>query len=140
MGVKFVLNRDLFEKLLHRTRATAAEVAETARSGAALVSQKAEDTLAGAKLRRAVRDLEEEIELQMRAVGELVYATHKGNPSDSEDIQEILEYVDSLYEQLDGHQRELKAMQGALFCDVCGAENAATNVYCQECGQPLSRR
>lgn len=139
MGIRIIWNTGAWKKLLRRTKSTASDVAETARSGAAAVGQKAEDALVYAKLRRAVRDLEEEIALQMQAVGEMVYATHKGNPSDSEELQEILEYVDSLYEQIEGHQRQMKIMQGVLFCGACGAENAATNVYCQECGQPLSR-
>ena len=51
----------------------------------------------------------------------------------------LLERLDALNRDLSDAQRELKILKGALFCDVCGAENAATNVYCQECGQPLSR-
>ena len=128
-----------WKKLARRTRETAENVAGAAQTGAILVGQKAEETLAYAKLRRTVKDLEEEIDLQMKAVGELIYATHRGTPSDSDDVQEILEYVDSLSEEMEGHQRQMKAMKGSLFCQVCGAENAGTNVYCHNCGQPLSR-
>lgn len=128
-----------WKRLLHRTKETAGSVAEAAQTGANLVSQRAEETLAYAKLRRTVKDLQSEIDLQMKAIGELIYATHCGTPSDSDDVQEILEYVDSLYEEMEGHQRQMKAMKGGLFCQVCGAENAGTNVYCHNCGQPLSR-
>ena len=103
------------------------------------MGQKAEETLACAKLRSSIRELKGEIDNQLKAAGELVYATHKGNPSDSEALQIILERLDALNQDLSDAERELKILKGALFCDVCGAENAATNVYCQECGQPLSR-
>ena len=75
----------------------------------------------------------------MQAVGELIYATHRGTPSDSQAVQEILEYVDGLYEELEGHQQQLKLLRGLLLCGACGAENGGGNVYCHNCGQPLSR-
>ena len=71
--------------------------------------------------------------------GMLIYATHTGTPSDSGDVQNILEYVDSLYEQLEGHEAELKRMRGLLLCACCGAENEGDWVYCRSCGQPLER-
>ena len=137
MAIRF--NKEIWNKLLHRTKVTAAGAAEAARTGAAIVGQKAEETLACAKLRASIRELKGEIDSQLRSAGELVYATHKGSPSDSDALQAILERVDALYRDLDDAQRELKILKGMVFCDACGAENAATNVYCQECGQPLSR-
>ena len=62
-----------------------------------------------------------------------------GGASDSGDVQNILEYVDSLYEQLEGHEAELKRMRGLLLCACCGAENEGDWVYCRSCGQPLER-
>ncbi len=137
MAIRF--NKEIWNKLLHRTKVTAAGAAEAARTGAAIVGQKAEETLACAKLRASIRELKGEIDSQLRSAGELVYATHKGSPSDSDALQAILERLDALYRDLDDAQRELKILKGMVFCDACGAENAATNVYCQECGQPLSR-
>ena len=137
MAIQF--NKEVWSRLLHRTKKTAAEAAEAAKTGAAIVGQKAEETLACAKLRSSIRELKGEIDNQLKAAGELVYATHKGTPSDSEALQTILERLDALNRDLSDAEREQKILKGALFCDVCGAENAATNVYCQECGQPLSR-
>ena len=137
MAIRF--NKEIWNKLLHRTKVTAAGAAEAARTGAAIVGQKAEETLACAKLRASIRELKGEIDSQLRSAGELVYATHKGSPSDSDALQAILERLDALYRDLDDAQRELKILKGMVFCDACVAENAATNVYCQECGQPLSR-
>lgn len=135
-----LFNKKTWQKLLGRTKKTAESVAEAAQSGAAVVGQKAEETLACAKLHRRVHELQEEIDLQMGEVGRLIYATHCGTPSDSDSVQEILEYVDSLYEEMEGHHKQMKIMRGALFCDVCGQENTATNVYCHNCGQPLARK
>ena len=90
--------------------------ARKAKKAAAGLERRAEEAVNRVQLRRTIRDLEEEIGLQLREVGELVYATHRGTPSDSEDIQEILEYVDSLREELEAHQRELRTLAGVRFC------------------------
>ena len=109
-----------------------------AKHSAATVSRKTEDAMLSTKLRRQIRDLEEEIDLQLAEVGALVYATHTGTPSSSQEMQQILTYIDGLYQELDAHERQLRMMQGFLYCPVCGAENPGTNAFCQECGKDLS--
>ena len=138
MSIKFHFNSDFLTNLFARTKASAADVTEAARTGMAAVTVKANDTLACAKLHRAINEIEDEIDLQLCDIGRLVYATHIGNPSDSEEIQKILEYVDGLYEEIEAHERELDHLQGIRFCEVCGAENSSAFDYCQDCGNPLS--
>lgn len=101
------------------------------------LSGKAADALAYAKLRRTVDDLEDEIMLQMCAIGELVYATHCGDPSDSDELQKILEYVDDLHDEIEGHEQQMMLLRGLRICPICGSEVSEGDVFCQECGQPL---
>lgn len=101
------------------------------------LSAKAADLVERAKLIRAISDLEDEIALQMRSIGELVYATHRGTPSDSDELQKILEYVDDLRDEIEGHEQQLKIMQGIYCCPICGEDVTGDDVYCQNCGQPL---
>ena len=101
------------------------------------ISTKAADTLTLAKLRRTVADLEDEIMLQMCTIGELIYATHRGTPSDSEHLQKILEYVDDLEAEIAGHEQQIKLLLGIIPCPVGGEDVAENDVYCQKCGQPL---
>lgn len=115
------------------------DAAEVARTAAEAAGRKARSVLSRIRLEREIRDLQEEIDLQMQAVGEILYAAHKGSPSDSDCVQKILEYVDGLYEELEAHQREWKTLQGLLVCPACGAANESTNIYCQNCGRALSR-
>jgi len=137
--MEFTWEKRAWNTLVRRTEDAALDVTEAARAGVELLGRRAEDSVTRGKLTRAVRDLQEEIDIQMKAVGELIYATHRGFPSDSSDVQEILEYVDGLYEEMEGHQQQLKRLQGLLLCEACGAENDGRNVYCHNCGQPLSR-
>lgn len=134
-----VLNREMFQQLARCTQRAAEETAAAVRSGAAAVGRRTDEAVTCARLRRRSRELQGQIDRQLQEVGMLLYATHCGNPSDSDAVQARLETVDRLREELGACQREVKRMNGALFCDRCGAENAGANVYCHNCGQPLSR-
>ena len=138
MSIKITFKSDLINNLLAKKNISAADVTEVARTGMAAMSVKANDAIACAKLHRAINELEDEIDLQLCDIGRLIYGTHIGNPSDSEEIQKILEYVDGLYEEIAAHEHELDLLQGLHFCDECGAENPAEYDYCQDCGHPLS--
>ena len=127
--MKITIHQRQIEALFHRAAQAAETARDTASEAAGLAGRRAE----------AAADVTEEIELQMGEIGRLIYATHTGTPSDSGDVQNILEYVDSLYEQLEGHEAELKRMRGLLLCACCGAENEGDWVYCRSCGQPLER-
>ena len=109
-----------------------------AKHSAATVSRKTEDAMLSTKLRRQIRDLEEEIDLQLAEVGALVYATHTGTPSSSQEMQQILTYIDDLFEELVGHERQLKILGGSKFCPACDQENAGEHTFCQECGKNLT--
>ena len=101
------------------------------------LSAKAADLVSRVKLMRTISDLEDEITLQLCSIGELIYATHRGTPSDSEELQRILEYVDDLHDQIEGHEQQLKLMLGVISCPMCGEDVQEDDVYCQNCGQPL---
>ncbi len=137
MGVKIVVSREKLERLGRETRQAVRQAAGVAAEAAAAVGRRAENAVAMARLERAAADVEEEIALQMQAVGELLYATHRGTPSDSDDIQQILEYVDGLYEELEGYRLEQRKLAGERPCPVCGGDNQPDDAYCRTCGQPL---
>ena len=137
MSIKVNINSECLKKLLAKTKASAADMTDAARTGMAAVSVKANDTIACARLHRAINDLEDEIDLQLCDIGRLIYATHIGNPSDSDEIQKILTYVDGLYEEIAAHEHQLDLLQGIRVCSVCGAENTPANAYCQDCGTPF---
>ena len=137
MSIKVKVHSEFLNNLFAKTKVSAADMADAARTGVAAMSVRATDAIACAKLHRAINDLEDEIDLQLCDIGRLIYATHIGNPSDSDEIQKILTYVDGLYEEIAAHEEELDRLQGSRICSVCGAENAPDNVYCQDCGNPF---
>lgn len=100
--------------------------------------RRAEEVLSRLRVEREVRDIEEEIGLQMREAGELLYAKHCGETPTGE-IEEIMEYVDGLHEELAAYKREKETLRGRLICPACGEANGADCLYCRNCGAPLSR-
>lgn len=128
-----------WKKLARSVGDAALDAASVVREGASGLRGRVEEMVSRVRLDREVRDLREEVNLQMRAVGEIIYASHRGNPSDSQRVQSILEYVDGLYEQLDAHRREQETLRGLLVCPACGEANRMDSLYCRNCGKPLSR-
>ncbi|MBR2895538.1 MAG: hypothetical protein IKC03_07775 [Oscillospiraceae bacterium] len=111
MSIKLTIHPGRLTVLMKRTKDSVSQITEAARDSVSVVSIKAEDVLTQSRLQREIADLKEEIDLQMQAVGELLYATHRGKPSNSEEMQKILDYLDSLYEQMEGHQEQLSFLR-----------------------------
>ncbi|MBR2132359.1 MAG: hypothetical protein IJ955_07450 [Oscillospiraceae bacterium] len=111
MSIKLTIRPGRLTVLMQRTKDSVSQITEAARDSVSVVSVKAEDVLTQSKLQREIADLKEEIALQMQAVGELLYATHRGRPSNSEEMQKILDYLDSLHEQIEGHQEQLSFLR-----------------------------
>ena len=70
-------------------------------------------------------------------MGQLLYATHTGAPSDSGEMEHLLQEADKVRAALRENRRELALLRGVVVCDGCCAENAVENRYCQECGEKL---
>lgn len=125
--------------VLQRAGDAALDAAAALREGTSAAERRAGGVLSRLRLEREIHDLQEEIGLQMQAVGEMMYASHRGRPADSGQVQEILEYVDGLHEEMEAHRRELETLRGLVICSGCGEGNSAGSLYCQNCGKPLSR-
>ena len=126
-------------RFLQNVKNAALDVADAVQEGSWAVQGRVGNVVERLRLQREVRDLREEIDLQMRSVGEIIYAAHKGSPSDSQKVQDILEFVDGLHEELDAHVREQETLQGFLVCPGCGEPNRPEGLYCERCGRALSR-
>lgn len=128
-----------FKRLARFAGGAALDAVSVLQEGAAAAGRQAEEVLSRVRLEREVRDLREEIDLQMQAVGEILYASHRGDVSGQGKVEEILEYVDGLNEELEAHRREQETLRGLIVCSACGEANGANCLYCQNCGKPLSR-
>ena len=74
------------------------------------------------------------VNVGLRELGELLYATHTGTPTDSELLLEKMREIDELKARL----RELEGEPIIhLICPRCGHEVQPEDVYCRDCGEKL---
>ena len=122
------------QELLENVQRTASRVSDVAVDAAYGVGKKAGELLSVAKLNIRLVDLRSEVNLQLREVGEMVYATHTGTPTDSDRLLEKMQEIDGLKARL----RELEGEPVIhLLCPCCGSEVREGDVYCRDCGEKL---
>ena len=115
-------------------RAAAADAGTFVRNAASAVDDGAQKLTGAVKRRLETADLHGEINVRLQELGELLYATHTGTPTDSEALVNKMKEIDDL-------KARLHAVEGEpvihLICPVCGHEVHPDDVYCRECGVKL---
>ena len=130
------MNEKLYE-LLNAVQRTAVQAGNVASDAAYGVSKKAGELLAVAKLNIKIMELKGNVKTQMQELGELLYATHTGNPTDSEVLLAKLEEVDGLYAQIAELEEQIGKEASAPACGTCGAAVQEDALFCGECGEKL---
>lgn len=125
------------QELLDSVQRTAGVVGEAAGDVAYGVGKRASMLLSVGKLNIQSVDLKAEIAAQLRQVGEMMYATHTGDPTDSDDLLEKLQKIDGLHAQIAALDAEIARLQGGVLCPHCGAPAKNGEVFCKECGGKL---
>ncbi len=107
---------------------------ETAQTVAYTVGLGAKKLTETAKKQLAITDLRAEINACFRELGELLYATHTGTPTDSDLLLAKMREIDEL-------RANLTALEGEpvihLLCPVCGHEVREEDLFCRDCGAKL---
>lgn len=123
--------------LLDTVQKTAVQAGDTASGVAYLAGKKASALLSAAKLNVRIMERKGAVNDALREVGEMVYATHTGTPSDSEALLEKLQSIDTLKAEIASMEIEAGRATVIRTCATCGAEAKAEDVFCRECGEKL---
>lgn len=127
-------------KLLDSVQRTACQVSDAASNAAYGVSKRAGELLSVAKLRINAATLEGRVEGCKAEIGEMIYATHTGTPTDSDILLAKLQEIDELHAQIATLEAEIARLQGTestAICPICGAPTREADVFCRECGGKL---
>lgn len=127
------------QELLDSVQRTACQVSDVAVDAAYGVGKKAGELLSVAKLNIRLVDLRAEVNLQLREVGEMIYATHTGQPTESEVLLAKLQEIDGLKGQIAALEAEISRQhtQQEGGCPVCGTVPKEGDQYCRACGEKL---
>lgn len=125
------------QELLSGVQKTAVDMGNSAGNAAYFAGKKATQLLSVGKLNIQVLDLKAEINLRLREIGDLIYATHTGDPTDSEVLLSKLQEIDALNGKLAALNAELASLRGASVCPICGMPAQKDDVFCRSCGSKL---
>ena len=112
----------------------AAVIGSAAAEAAGETGAKARDMLAAGKMNLCLTELETTVLTELRHAGEMIYATHTGNPTDSEVLLAKLREIDELYARIAQLKREIAVAKRIPVCGVCGRVGEKGDLYCRDCG------
>ena len=124
------------QELLDAVQRTASQVGGSAADAAYGMGKRAGELLSVAKLNIRIMDLKGAVGTALREVGEMIYATHTGHPTDSDALLAKLREIDGLREQIRRLERTPLREEGA-GCPACGAPVRDGDVFCGACGKKL---
>lgn len=130
------MNEKLAE-LMDTVQKTAVQAADVAADAAYGVGKKAGELLSVAKLRIRIATLEGSVEECLTELGGMLYATHTGDPTDSETLLVKLQEIDGLKAEIAALNAQLGREREARTCATCGATVKDGDAFCRECGEKL---
>ena len=120
--------------MVHQTAIQAGTVAADAAYGA---GKMADELLSVAKLNIRIMERKMEVDRCLREVGEILYATHTGMPSDSDLLLAKLQEIDALKAEIATLKAEIRQEELMRICPTCGAGIQDGDMFCRECGGKL---
>ncbi|MBP3359733.1 MAG: zinc ribbon domain-containing protein [Clostridia bacterium] len=125
---------DMFDKIKTSAAKVSREAERLTKSAASKVESKTQE----AKLKYAIRELEDKMRACYAAIGEAVYESFR-NSEEPGDFSEMFGRLDALREEADEIKEQLAAVSGCVVCPECGAGVSAEDAFCSKCGANIKK-
>ena len=126
-----------FYGFLDSARKNAARAGETASAVAYMAGKQTESMLNTAKLNVKILEKRGAVRDAFQELGEILYATHTGTPSDSDVLLEKLQAIDGMMAEIAQMEIAAGKAEQVRACPDCGAEAEAGDTFCRKCGAKL---
>jgi putative ubiquitin-RnfH superfamily antitoxin RatB of RatAB toxin-antitoxin module len=125
--------RKLFDKLKKRAIDMGAAAEYTLKQA----GRKTGDTVEIAKLNMKIFDINSEIDLDFRKLGELVYAVHNGREADDNEIESLISGIEQKLNDIVLYKERIGILKGSVECPVCQSICGKDDKFCKKCGSEL---
>ena len=125
------------QELLDSVQRTASQMGDMASDAAYGVGRKAEELLSVAKMNIRIAELKAQVNTSLREVGEMIYGTHTGTPTESEVLLAKLQKIDGLHARIAELSAKAAKASAVPACPFCGAPSRPGDAFCRECGGKL---
>ena len=130
------MNEKLYE-LLETVQRTAIQAGAATADVAYVAGRKAGELLSVAKLNIRIAGRKSDVNTAMRELGEMLYATHTGTPTDSEVLLAKMQEIDAMKAEIADMEAQIGKEIEKPSCETCGAAVQDSDVFCRECGDKL---
>ena len=130
--------QDQFDSLLETLKNGAYLAGTIALGAAGAACEQAEKLAEAVRLRYQAARVEGEMDGKLMEAGEMVYATHTGNPTESGELLEKLQEIDVLKAQLAALNETLGRKPEDASCPGCGEAVEEGDRFCRFCGEKLN--
>ena len=125
------------QSILDSVRITAAVVGDAVTDAAYDIGAGTAGLLSAGKMSVRLAGVEASVLTELRRVGEMVYATHTGTPTDTRTLLAKLREIDELKAEASLLRQEIARARGVPVCSSCGRIGEKGDRWCRDCGRAL---
>lgn len=101
-----------------------------------MVGRKTDEFVTVQKIRNRRNNLEEQVELSCRKIGELIYEEYSEGKEIPEQLEKICRSIEEKKKEIGECREQIALVKGARLCPSCGALIPKEANFCMNCGTP----